>query len=350
MPLDVEFAAAPGTETALVGPSGSGKTSTLRAIAGFLRPTHGHVSCGREVWLDTDAGINVPAHRRRAGLVFQSYALFPHMTAIENVMAAMGDLPAGTRLREARELLSRVHLDGLHARKSSQLSGGQRQRVAVARALARRPRILLLDEPFSAVDHTVRHRLQDEMVELRATLPLPIILVTHNLDEVTRLADTVVLIADGRTVATGTVNEIFGRSDLRQYIGTSEVSMVLRATITAHDVATGTTILDHSAGRLTVSGASGAAGSIARLRVRARDVAIAVGDPGNISIRNRLTATVTEIAEAEGQVADVRLDVGTDVLVARITREAVNALDLKVGQPVVALIKATAIDRPDEEE
>ena len=349
MALDVDFSAAPGEVTALVGPSGSGKTSTLRAIAGFMRPADGAVVCGGEVWLDTAAGIDIAARRRRAGFVFQSYALFPQMSAVDNVMTALADVPAAARRDEARAVLARVHLSDVEDRRPGELSGGQQQRVAVARALARRPRVLLLDEPFSAVDQPTRHRLQAEMIELRAGLPMPIVLVTHNVDEVARLADSLVLIADGRTVASGAVNDVFGRFDLRQYTGHFETSVVLRAPIAAHDAGTGTTFLDHPAGRLSVSLLPGAPGTIARIRVRARDVALAIGEPGRLSIRNRLNATVTEIAGTEGQAIDVRLDAAGDTLIASITREAVRSLDLKVGQPVIALIKATAMDRLDEE-
>ena len=347
MPLDVTFTAAPGTVTALVGPSGSGKTSTLRTIAGFMRPADGIIACGGEVWLDTAARIDIPARRRRFGLVFQSYALFPHMTAIGNVMLALGDRPESARRDEARSLLARVHLEGIDERLPAELSGGQQQRVAVARALARQPRVLLLDEPFSAVDHPTRLKLQEEMIELRSALPMPVVLVTHNVDEVARLADTLVLMAEGRTVASGTVNEIFARTDLAPYVGHLEASTILHATVAGHDDATGTTHLDHPAGRLSVSRLPGAPGTRAHIRVRARDVAIAIGEPGAISIRNRLAATVSRIAPASDGV-DVHLDLGGDVLIARITREAVIALGLKEGQPVIALVKATAMDRPIE--
>jgi molybdate transport system ATP-binding protein len=347
-PVAVAFTVAPGTVLALVGPSGSGKTTTLRAIAGHVRPRSGRIACAGEVWLDTDAGIALPARRRAAGLVFQSYALFPHMSAIDNVMAAMADLPPTVRRDQARAVLARLNLVGSEDRRPGELSGGQQQRVAVARALARRPRVLLLDEPFSAVDQPTRQRLQSEMLELRRELPMPIVLVTHNLDEVARLADTVVLIAGGETIAAGTADEILNRGDLRRYTGTFEVSTLLHAPIAGHDETAGTTWLDHPAGRISVPYAAGAPGTMRRVRVHARDVALAVGEPGNISIRNRLRATVTGIEEAEGHSIDVRLDVGGDMLIARVTREAVEALDLRIGRPVTALIKATAVDRPEE--
>jgi molybdate transport system ATP-binding protein len=209
--LDVEFAVAPGEILALVGPSGSGKSTTLRAIAGLYAPSGGRVACHGSVWLDGEAGISVPPRERRAGMVFQSYALFPHLTAVENVIEALGDVPAERRRAEARTLLRRMHLDGLEDRRPAQLSGGQQQRVAVARALARRPDVLLLDEPFSAVDRVTRRRLRRELIELRRELSMPVILVTHDLDDVVRLADRMCVLNGGKILQTGTVEEVMAR-------------------------------------------------------------------------------------------------------------------------------------------
>jgi molybdate transport system ATP-binding protein len=209
--LYVEFAVAPGEILALVGPSGSGKSTTLRAIAGLYAPSGGRVACQGSVWLDGEAGISVPPRDRRAGMVFQSYALFPHLTAVENVIEALGDIPAEQRRPEARTLLRRMHLDGLEDRRPAQLSGGQQQRVAVARALARRPDVLLLDEPFSAVDRVTRRRLRRELIELRRELSMPVILVTHDLDDVVRLADRMCVMNGGKILQTGTVEEVMAR-------------------------------------------------------------------------------------------------------------------------------------------
>ena len=211
IPLDVEFAVAPGQLMALVGPSGSGKTTTLRAIAGLYRPAHGRIACHGTVWFDTAAGTFVPARQRRVGLVFQSYALFPHLTAIENVMEALGDVPAEQRRAEARALLERMHLHDMDNRRPAQMSGGQQQRVAVARALARRPDVLLLDEPFSAVDRVTRRRLRRELAEIRRDLLMPVILVTHDLDDVTRLADRVCVMDHGAILQRGTVDDVMRR-------------------------------------------------------------------------------------------------------------------------------------------
>lgn len=198
IPLDLAFRCEPGKILALVGPSGSGKSTTLRSIAGLYLPRMGKVSVGGEVWFDSEAGIALPPHQRRAGMVFQNYALFPHMTALRNVMSALDHVPRAERAARAQALLDQVHLNGLGARRPAELSGGQQQRVAVARALARDPKVLLLDEPFSAVDRVTRRKLHKEIAELREQLSIPTILVTHDIDEAVKLADTMVVLHGGQ--------------------------------------------------------------------------------------------------------------------------------------------------------
>jgi molybdate transport system ATP-binding protein len=203
IPLDVSFACAPGEVLALVGPSGSGKSTVLRAIAGSYRVAAGRIVVNGNVWYDAASNRFVAAHRRSVGMVFQSYALFPHMTAIGNVMAAMPHIPTSERAARARGLLELLHLGGFDQRRPAELSGGQQQRVAVARALAREPEVLLLDEPFSAVDRATRQGLYREIAELRRMLNMPVVLVTHDLDEALRLADTMTVLHRGRTLQTG---------------------------------------------------------------------------------------------------------------------------------------------------
>lgn len=208
IPLAVELSCRQGQLLALVGPSGSGKTTTLRAIAGLHRPAEGYVACGGEIWFDSTKSIELPPHRRRVGFVFQTFALFPHMTALRNVSTAMGHCPSVEREERARNLLALVHLDGLDARRPAELSGGQQQRVAIARALAREPSVLLLDEPFSAVDRPTRRRLHKEISELRKSIKIPIVLVTHDIDEAAGLADRMCVIDRGETLQDGTPTEL----------------------------------------------------------------------------------------------------------------------------------------------
>jgi molybdate transport system ATP-binding protein len=203
IPLAAEFACAPGELLALVGPSGSGKSTILRTIAGLYRPKNGSVGVNGQAWLDSEAGVWLPAHRRRAGLVFQSYALFPHLTALQNVTTALGHLSSEERRTRAGQLLELVHLAGLEGRRPAELSGGQQQRVAVARALAREPQVLLLDEPFSAVDKATRQKLYRELAAMRQRLSMPVVLVTHDLDEALMLADRLSLLHHGRTLQDG---------------------------------------------------------------------------------------------------------------------------------------------------
>ena len=196
--LDVEFEVSGSELVALVGPSGGGKSTILRAIAGFEKPVAGKVSVGKQLWFDSQQKVFVPARLRRVGMVFQSYALFPHLSAFENVLEAITDRPTADKSELAQEYLARVNLKGLGKRLPEQMSGGQRQRVAVARALAREPDVLLLDEPFSAVDKVTRVRLQRELVDLRSDLSIPIILVTHDIEEAARLADRIAVLHEGR--------------------------------------------------------------------------------------------------------------------------------------------------------
>ena len=206
--LQAQFDCAPGELLALVGPSGSGKTSLLRAVAGLLprKKLRGRISAGEEHWFDSERGIDLPPQQRQVGFVFQHYALFPHLSAFDNVAIAAGASPDEAVVQS---LLERLGLKGLERRRPAQLSGGQQQRVALARALAREPKVLLLDEPFSAVDAPARQALYRELAGLRQSMSTPMILVTHDLGEARRLADRVVIVDAGRTLQSGTPAQIF---------------------------------------------------------------------------------------------------------------------------------------------
>ncbi len=202
IPLAAEIGCASGELLALVGPSGSGKSTILRCLAGLHRPAAGHVRCADATWFDAARGIDVRPQERRVGFVFQNYALFPHLSALANVVQALGHLPPAERAARARHWLARCNLDGFDDRRPAELSGGQQQRVALARALAREPQVLLLDEPFSAVDQVTRRKLLRQLIELRRSLAIPIVLVTHDLEEAALLADRMTVLHRGRTLQT----------------------------------------------------------------------------------------------------------------------------------------------------
>ncbi len=248
--LDVSLDCAPGEILGLVGPSGSGKSTVLRSIAGLHNPTVGFVATGGETWLDTAKSEVRPVASRRVGMVFQNYALFPHLSAWENIAIAMSDLTAADRKVRALSLLAKVNLTGLESRRPAQLSGGQQQRVAIARALARDPKVLLLDEPFSAVDKLTREKLYRELVALRSELNMPVILVTHDLAEAAMLCDRLCLLHRGNTLQIAPPEDIMTRPvsvDAARLVG---ITNTFQGVIASHDAAEGKTWIDWTPYRL----------------------------------------------------------------------------------------------------
>lgn len=340
IPLDVAFRVEAGEMLAVVGPSGAGKSTILRAIAGLWRPQAGAVRVGGATWLDTDAGIDLPTHRRRVGLLFQSYALFPHLSAAGNVLAAM-DVPD----REgALRLLELVRLPGLADRRPAALSGGQQQRVALARALARRPDVLLLDEPFSAVDRPTRETLQAEILALRGQLPMPVVLVTHDVNEAQLLADRMLVLDGGRAVADGTAAAVMADRRATEVLGIREVASMLPATLVAHH-ADGLSELGTPAGPLFLPGVAAAPGARLQVRILAQDVILSRARPEGLSAQNILACTVTQVAPGAGPGAMVHLAIGPHLLLARITRRAAGQLALAPGDRVHAILKSLSVAR-----
>ncbi len=340
IPLDVAFHVAAGELLALVGPSGSGKTTLLRTIAGLWTPADARVRLGDNCWLDTRARVNLPPHKRRVGLVFQNYALFPHMSAVQNVMAAMDRADRA----EAARLLDLVNLQGLEDRKPAQLSGGQQQRVAVARALARRPQALLLDEPFSAVDRATREKLYGEIIALRAHLNMPVVLVTHDVNEAQLLADRMVVIHAGQMVREGTTAEVMADADALRTLGLRELAAMLPATLAEH-LDDGLTRLETPAGPLFLPKIDIAAGTRVQVRIMAHDIILSRPRPEGLSAPNILAATVTKVVPGDGPGMLVHLAVGGHILLARITKRAADQLALHPGETVYAIVKSMSVAR-----
>ncbi|MFN3641741.1 MAG: molybdenum ABC transporter ATP-binding protein [Gemmobacter sp.] len=340
IPLDVAFRVEPGELLALVGHSGSGKTTILRTIAGLWRPAAARVAVDGRPWHDTAAGVDLPTHRRRVGVVFQNYALFPHMTAAQNVMAAM-DAPDAA---EAGRILDLLNLHGLAGRKPAQLSGGQQQRVAVARALARNPLALLLDEPFSAVDRATRERLYAEIIDLRRHLAMPVVLVTHDMNEAQLLADRMVVIEAGRIVGAGTTAEVMADPEALRAMGIREVAAMLPAVIAEHG-ADGLTRLRTETGPLFLPGVEGAPGTQVRVRIMAHEVILSRARPEGLSAQNILAGTVTAIVAGKGPAVTVHVRIGAQDILARITRRAADQLALQPGETVHAILKSMSVAR-----
>jgi molybdate transport system ATP-binding protein len=350
IPLDLEFTCDPGEVLAIFGPSGSGKTTILRSIAGLYRPAQASVRSGSETWSDTATETLVPPHRRAVGLVFQEYALFPHLTAMDNVITALGHRPQSERHSRAEELLALVHLSNHLDRRPRELSGGERQRVALARALAREPAVLLLDEPFAAVDRTVRRHLQDEIDELRRTLDIPLILVTHDFDDVVRLATHLMILDHGRAVGCGPLSDLTSRPDLpwlREGVGPGSV---FEARVERRHPSRGLVVLTFEGGALLVPERGLRVGTAVRVRIPAREVILATREPDGLSLHNALPGTVSAVsADPAFDSVLVQMAVGRVMLLAEVTRDAIERLEIAVGKRLYALVKSVSIGVIDVE-
>jgi len=343
--LEVDLTAPARGLTALFGASGSGKTTTLRCIAGLTRASDGQVAFDGECWQDESRGIFVAPHERACGYVFQEASLFAHLSVRRNLEYARSRAPASRPAPDFDHTVEMLGLGALLERRTQSLSGGERQRVAIARALLANPRLLLMDEPLASLDAGRKGEILYYIERLRDEVGIPIVYVSHAIDEVVRLADAMVLLSEGRTVAAGPVAELASRLDLRPYLGRFEAGAVLEAAVAAHDLDYGLTRLVFEGGELYAPDVEALVGARLRLRIRSRDVSLALSRPPDASFLNVLEGVVAELGQAQGAGVDVAVALGPNRIVARITRKSADKLRLAPGKPVYALVKSVAIDR-----
>lgn len=342
--VDVDLRSGPGV-TALFGRSGSGKSSVINMVAGLARPDAGHIKVDGKVLFNAAAGVDVAPEHRRLGYVFQDARLFPHLSVAGNLTFGMNLLPAAERRIAFDDVVEVLGVDHLLDRRPAKLSGGEKQRVAIGRALLASPRILLMDEPLAALDASRKAELLPFIARVSRQFGIPILYVSHSMDEVLRLADTLVLMDDGAAKAVGGVEDLLSRPELRPLTGRYDAGAVIRATVAGHDSTYGMTRLAFAGGTLHVSKANLAVGTEVRLRIHARDVSIAIDAPTRISMRNVLPAVVKSVHMAEDWLVDVVLGCGGVDLWAQISAGAQASLDLRPGMHVNALIKAVTIAR-----
>ena len=343
--LNVELACETSGIVALFGRSGAGKTTLVNLMAGLIRPDHGRIAINGEALFDAATGCDLPPERRRLGYVFQEGRLFPHMNVRKNLTYGYRRVAPDDRRIGQAQIVALLGLENLLDRRPADLSGGEKQRVALGRALLANPRLLLMDEPLAALDQPRKDEILPFIERLRDELAIPIVYVSHAMDELVRLAETLVLMSDGRIAAVGPIDQLTSRLDLRPLTGRHEAGVVIRARLAGHDRAFGLSDLAISGGRLRVPALSLPIGSELRVRIRARDVALALSPPQDTSILNVLSGQVRELGDEQGPLVDVLINVGNTPLWARITSLSRHKLGLEPGTPVYALIKAVAVDR-----
>jgi molybdate transport system ATP-binding protein len=339
--LDVSFSAPNRGVTALFGPSGSGKTTLLRCIAGLERAA-GLLHINGDVWQDDTKFMST--HLRPLGYVFQEASLFPHMSVRANLEYGLKRIPPSARRVPLEQVVEWLGLNHLIERGDpAKLSGGERQRVAIGRALLTSPRLLLMDEPLSALDTSSKQEILPYLQRLHRELDIPVLYVSHALDEVARLADHLVLLEQGRVIASGALNETLARLDL-PIAHLDDAGAVIEAEVAQHDEAYHLTRLDFSGGNLWVGRVDQPIGSRVRARVLARDVSIATQPPQGSSITNILNARIAEIRDEGTDKVSVRMTVGeSHVLLSRITRRSRDYLGLVVGMAVFAQVKSVVL-------
>jgi len=344
--LDVRLDENIDSITVLFGPSGSGKSALLRCIAGLEPAARGEIALSGDLWLDSKRDHAVAAHSRGVGMVFQDARLFTHLSVHGNLHYAERRARAVAAPRiEFAQVVAALDLATLLPRKPATLSGGERQRVALGRALLTRPRLLLLDEPLSALDVARKDEILPYLERLPAVFGIPALYVTHDLDEAVRLASRMIVLRNGRVVTSGAVQDVLERPETQAVTGRFEAGVVLTTRVLAHDAGYCLTQLDVQGQHIVVPQVDAAPGAELRIRIRARDVALATRRPEGSSIRNVLAGVLSEVrSDPASAFAETVVEIGAARLRARVTRAAVDELGLAPGASVFALVKSIALD------
>ena len=329
----------------LFGRSGAGKTSVVNAIAGISRPKRGSIVVDGKRLFDAAHDIDLAPEMRRVGYVFQDALLFPHLDVSANLLYGHRLRRPAERFIDREKVIELLGIGPLLARRPAALSGGEKQRVAIGRALLAQPRIMLLDEPLASLDGARKAEIIAYIERLRDELHIPMVYVSHSVPEIARLADTVVLLSEGRCVAVGDTEDVMRRVDLSLVADRNEVGSLIDTRVVEHDAGEQLTTLTFDGGRLLVPLLTEAPGERVRARIRARDVSLALQPPAGISILNILSGRVASISGENPATVDVELTIGTAGLIARITRRSLRELGLHVGQKVYALVKAVSFDQ-----
>jgi molybdate transport system ATP-binding protein len=342
--IEARFESA-GRLTALFGPSGSGKTTLINMIAGLIRPDKGRIEVDGHVLVDTGAGIFVPKHKRRIGMVFQDARLFPHMSVAGNLRYGRWFTPAKERYADMDGVVDLLGIGPLLGRRPAKLSGGEKQRVAIGRALLASPGLLLMDEPLASLDEGRKAEILPYIERLRDETKIPIVYVSHSVAEVARLASDVVMLAQGKVVASGPTEAVMQRLDLLPAEERGEGGAVLDTKVLRHDEVFGMTVLGSAAGEIRVQRLAMKAGARVRVRIRARDVMIATEKPTGLSALNILPGTIVAISPGEGPTVEVGIDCHGATVLARITEQSRQTLKLRLGGKVFAVVKTVSFDR-----
>ena len=338
--LDVDFRAPPGL-TVLFGRSGSGKTSVIKAVAGLLHPDAGRIATADRVLFDSATGRALPVHRRRIGYVFQEPRLFPHLTVRRNLTYGRRFAPRRGDGAEVDRVVEMLGLGALLDRRPGALSGGEQSRVAIGRALLSAPEILLADEPLAALDEARKAEILPYFERLRDQTDIPILYVSHSVQEVARLATTVVALEQGRVTRAGPAVEVFADPAFSP-TGPRDAGALVEARILTHH-ADGLTEVQAGSARLHLPRMPGAPGEPLRLRIAAQDVMLARDAPQGLSALNILQGTVTAIREDAGPGVLISLTTPAGPILAAITRRSLAAMGLTTGTPCHAIIKSVAI-------